>query len=94
MALKISHSVRLKLANKKPPVTKEEILQCFANNIGNILYDTRAEHITDPLTRWFIAETDQARKLKIMYIPQNPDITIKSAYDPNIEELRIYAKHG
>lgn len=92
MALKMSPHVRSKLANKTPPVTRDEILQCFANLIGNVLIDTRAQHLTDPMTRWFIAETDYGRKLKIVYIPQNGDIIVKSAYDPNPDELRIYAK--
>lgn len=94
MALVMSHHVRTKLANKNPPVTKEEILQCFTNLNGNILYDTRSQHVTDPLTRWFIAETDYGRKLKIAYIPKDGDIIIKTAYNPNQEELRIYGKLG
>jgi len=93
-SLVMSQHVRSKLANKNPPVTREEILQCFANLNGNILYDTRSQHVTDPLTRWFIAETDYGRKLKIAYIPKNGDIIIKTAYDPDQEELRIYAKLG
>jgi hypothetical protein len=92
MNLIISTAVREKLANKTPPVTEIEIIQCFANRSGSDLIDTRADHLTNPLTRWFIAETDFGRKLKVAYMPTTQGIVIKSAYDPNDEEKRIYKK--
>ncbi|MDP2431797.1 MAG: hypothetical protein Q8O33_07180, partial [Pseudomonadota bacterium] len=70
MALVISPQVRIKLANKTPPVTKDEILQCFANRTGSYALDMRADHLTNPITRWFIAETDFGRKLKVVFMPQ------------------------
>jgi hypothetical protein len=48
MALIISSKVRTKLANKKPPVTKEEIEQCFVNRTGKYLLDIREEHAENP----------------------------------------------
>lgn len=92
MKLSISAAVREKLANKTPPVTESEIVQCFANRIGNDLIDTRADNLTNPLTRWFIAETDYGRKLKVAYMPTTQGIIIKSAYDPNEVEIRIFNK--
>lgn len=92
MNLSISKAVREKLANKTPPVTESEIIQCFANRDRGDLLDVRAEHRTNPITRWFIAETDFGRKLKIAYMPTTEAIEIKSAYDPNEQEKRIYAK--
>jgi len=94
MALVMTAHVRNKLANKTPPVTRDEILQCFANLTSNVLTDTRADNLTDPISRWFISETDYGRKLKIVYIAKDGDVVIKTAYDPNPEELRIYAKYG
>ena len=94
MALVISPQIQNKLANKTPPVSRDEVMQCFANRTGQLLADTRAEHLTNPVTRWFIAETDYGRKLKVVFIPLGGDIIIKSAYDPNAEELRIYIKYG
>lgn len=94
MSLVISPQIQNKLANKTPPVSRDEVLQCFANRTGQLLADTRAEHLTNPITRWFIAETDYGRKLKIVFIPLGEDIIIKSAYVPNAEELRIYIKYG
>ena len=92
MNLIISTAVRVKLANKIPPVTENEITQCFANRTHNFLLDTRAQHLTNPITRWFIAETDFGRKLKVVFMPKKEGIEIKSAFDPIAEELRIYAK--
>ena len=91
MNLIISTAVREKIANKTPPVTESEIVQCFANRDRSYLIDVRAEHRTNPITRWFIAETDYGRKLKIAFMPMREGIVIKSAYDPNDEENQIYA---
>ncbi len=91
MTLRISQNVRTKLANKTPPVTEDEILQCFSNRTGSYVADLREEHLTNPITRWFIAETDFGRKLKVVFIPLGGDIIIKSAFDPNADELRIFA---
>jgi hypothetical protein len=92
MGLIISSSVRAKLASKTPPVAESEIIQCFANRTRQYLIDTRADNMTNPLTRWFIAETDFGRKLKIAFMPTTSGIVIKTAYDPNADELRIYNK--
>lgn len=92
MGLVISPKVREKLAQKTPPVTEDEILQCFANRSGNYLTDEREQHASDPPTRWFIAETDYGRKLKIAFIPRDGDLIIRTAYDPNPIEQRIYGQ--
>ena len=90
----ISAHVRQKLANKTPPVSEEEIVQCFANRTGVYLLDTREQHQTTPETRWFIAETDYGRKLKVAFIFDQGRIIIKTVYDPNQIEQRIYARYG
>lgn len=92
--LRISPSVLDKLAGKVPPVTQDEILQCFANREGKFLLDLREEHASDPPTRWFIAETNFGRKLKIAFIPREEIVTVRTAYSPNDTELRIYEKYG
>lgn len=48
--------------------------------------------MTNPVTRWFIAETDLGRKLKVAYMATTDGVVIKTAYDPNKEEIRIYNK--
>ncbi len=92
--LQISPSVQAKLAGKTPPVKRDEILQCFANREGKFLLDTREDHQSDPPTRWFIAETNFGRKLKIAFIARGQVVTIRTAYDPNEDELRIYSKYA
>jgi len=94
VALVISESVSAKLAAKQPPVTRQEIEQCFANREGIYLLDEREEHASDPPTRWFIAETMYGRRLKVVFIRRGNDTVIRTAYDPNAEERRIYEKYG
>ncbi len=92
MPVQISPAVRQKLADKHQ-VTAEEITQCFANRSGKSLLDNREEHRTDPPSKWFIAECDNARKLKVVYVVVGKGvIEIKTAYDPNEDEIRIYNK--
>ena len=94
MPFKVSANVLAKLASKVPPVTIEEIEQCFATRSGGYLYDTREDHASDPPTLWFVSETYYGRKLKVIFIPKEDGITIRSAYDPNKEEIRIYEKYS
>ena len=91
MAIKISPKVREKLTNKHR-VNEDEIAQCFANRTHSYVIDIRAEHRTNPITRWFISETDVGRKLKIAFIPMQEDVHIRTAYPPNAEEIAIYSK--
>jgi hypothetical protein len=93
MGIKMSDKIAEKLV-RLHSVKAEEVTQCFANREGKYLRDLRAKHETNPPTQWFIAETDYGRKLKIVFIRRDSDIEIKSAFEPNAEELRIYRKFG
>ncbi|HEV2700786.1 MAG TPA: hypothetical protein VGV09_04085 [Steroidobacteraceae bacterium] len=97
MKLQISERVLDKLKHRHG-VTIEEVQQCFENRCGGFLEDKRPENVTDPPTQWFIAETNQCRKLKVVFIQRTPRgvvrIDIRSAFEPNDEEIRIYAKYG
>jgi hypothetical protein len=93
MGLVISPRVRDKLALKHR-VSEEDIEQCFANLNGRFLLDTREEHRSDPPTRWFVAETDFGRVLKIVFVPTGNGIEIKTAYEANSVERKIYDDHG
>ena len=94
MVLLISTRIKDKLLGKTPPVREEELMQCFSNRTGKFLIDTREEHKTDPATRWFIAETNAGRQLKVVFVPAEEGIRIKSAYEPEPEALRIYNKYA
>lgn len=90
MAIRLSTSVQDKLNHKHGGVTLDEIKECFANRDGEYLYDTRPEHLTNPITRWFISETHKGRKLKICFLLIDGDTLIKTAFEPNRTEIQLY----
>ncbi len=93
MKLKVSPKIRSKLAKKEPPVSLEEIHQCFADRDRSFLEDIRDTHRTIPPTQWLIASTDMGRLLKVVFVElENGDIAIKTAFEPNDEEKYIYRK--
>lgn len=91
--LKISDAVSTKIRDKHK-VSRTEVEQCFANRTGRLLIDGRALTKTNPPTLWFIASTNKGRSLKVVYIQHGVEVTLKTAYEPNEEELRIYRRHG
>jgi uncharacterized DUF497 family protein len=92
-AIIVSTRVDEKL-DAKHTVTPEEVEQCFDNKCGVNLIDDRENHRTDPPSLWFIAETNRGRLLKIIYVYRDGNIYLKSAYEPNEDEIRIYGKEG
>lgn len=92
MILHISDEIEKKLRDRHG-VDQFDILQCFGNQTRSALIDEREEHKTDPPTQWFISETDSGRLLKIVFIQLTVlDVVIKSAYEPDPDEERIYQK--
>ena len=95
MTLLMSTKIRTKLANKIPPVSLEEIKECFATRDYTYLEDERENNRTIPPTWWFISDTFMGRKLKIVFIElDSKDIAIKTAYEPNQDEIRFYRKYA
>lgn len=93
MRLIISQAIQSKLT-KSHAVTRKEVEECFENREGRLLLDPREAHWTDPPTMWFLAETNHQRMLKIIFVQRDHDLFLKSAFDPNAEERRIYKKYG
>ncbi len=93
MALMISDKIREKLTYKHG-VTEKEIQDCFINRESGFLVDTREDHQSDPPTQWFIAETNKGRSLKIAFVQRGSDIFIRTAYEPNTQEVAIYQKYA
>jgi hypothetical protein len=89
MRLVTSQAV-LKKLTEKHRVTKAEVVQAFENRSGGLLRDTREEHLTDPPTLWFVANTDSGRTLKIAYVQRGELTFLKTAYDANDDEKQIY----
>lgn len=97
----ISDRIRNKLLLKHNINEPEsEICEAFQNREGLYLIDTREKHRTDPPTKWFISETDKGRLLKVVFVQkinketQKTEIHIKTAYEPNEDEIRIYRMCG
>lgn len=97
MKCQISERVLDKLKHRHN-VTYDEVEQCFENRVGGFLEDTREAHQSNPPTQWFIAETNQCRKLKVAFMRRVirgvVRIDVRTAYEPNPEEIRIYEKYG
>lgn len=91
--LNISEAVLRKLKDAHG-VSRNEVEQCFMNLQGRLLVDNRVLTRTNPPTLWFIACTNKGRALKVVYIQKGATIELKTAYDPNEEEARIYKRHG
>lgn len=89
-----SPTIITKLSGKKPPVTRAEVIQCFQNRSGKLLMDTREKHASNPPTLWFVALTNAGRALKIVYIHEAGKIYLRSAFEPNADELYIYKQYG
>ena len=82
---KIAEKLRL-----KHKVNKSEIAQCFGHNDNTFLIDIREEHASTPPTKWFIGETDAGRMLKVCFIEYKGLFYIRTAYEANEDELRVF----
>jgi uncharacterized DUF497 family protein len=91
--LLISSDVLTKL-REKHQVEAREVEQCFENRIGLFLEDAREDHKTDPATLWFVAQTNSNRLLKVVFIYRDGNVHIKSAFDPNAKEIKLYDEFG
>ena len=89
LKIRISADVLQKL-KEKHNVDEREVTQCFINRDGRLLEERRAEHITSPLTEWFVAETNKRRRLKVVFVQVGNDIDLKSCYDADEESIAIY----
>jgi hypothetical protein len=92
MTLRISPDVLAKIGGRG--ITRREVEQCFMNVEYGYCEDTRSEHLTNPITKWFVAETDKGRTLKIMFVQEKDGIDLKSAYEATQEVCRIYKKYA
>lgn len=75
---------------EKHNVNPIEVHEAFMNKEGPYLEDTRENHLTDPPTEWFVAQTDRGRLLKVIFVFKDGNIFLKSAYDANEPTLHTY----
>jgi hypothetical protein len=90
VTVRISEDVLAKICARN--ISLKEVEQCFYNVEFGYCEDTRAHHKTDPITKWFVAPTDKDRLLKIMFVPRENGVDIKSAYEATPNVMRIYRK--
>ena len=71
-----------------------EVEEAWFLHSGHFLEDTREEHRTRPPTLWFISETIRGRVLKLVIIPHKEFgiVALRTAYEPNDNEIDIYEK--
>ena len=87
----ISDQVEQKLRDKHG-VEFDEVVEAFINHTGHNVKDNREQHQTVPPTEWFISETDEGRRLKVVFIFRDGTFVIKTAYEPSPDEEQLYAE--
>lgn len=92
-SLIISPAILEKLQSKHS-VSRREIEQCFENRMGEYLEDENEDHQTDPPSLWFIAPTNCDRSLKVVFVFQDGNIYVKTAYEPTRKSIELYEKLG
>lgn len=91
MKFQFSADVQEKLKTKHG-VDVQEVYECFLNRHGPFFLETRPEHVTDPSSWWFVAETDKGRPLKVIFVRYPDHFAIKSAFDPENGQYEEYEK--
>lgn len=87
--LVISPAIEGKLALKHR-ISRQDVEQCFMNRTHSYLEDKRLDHLTEPPTEWFISENDRGLLIKVVFVFDHGMIYLKSAFPPNLTEMRIY----
>jgi hypothetical protein len=68
-----------------------DVEECFLNHIdGKYMEDNRTHNKTNPPTYWFISETHQCIRLKVVCIFKDGNVYLRTAYPPNEVESGIY----
>lgn len=62
----------------------------ISNIEGQLIEDTAEEHRTTPPSFWFIAQTDYGRQLKVVLVPKDGNIFLKTAFDAKISHVQLY----
>ena len=88
MGLFISAKVQQKIATRN--ITRDEIEQCFLNHHERYLIDEREDHRSDPPALWFVGATDSGRRLKVVFIDSDSEISLRTAYAPSRQEEKVY----
>lgn len=95
MAIIIAPAIAAKIGNPDHGgITENEVHECFENHDGRLCWDNRPQHL-DRQGRpspWFVAETNQRRLLKIMFVREDEDVHLKSAYPATATVHDLYER--
>ncbi len=98
MNITIPPSIEAKIAQvDHGRITPKEVNECFENHCGiRYCYDKRPEHLdrNGQPSPWFVAETNHKRRLKIMFVIDDGQIHVKSAYPATDDVFNIYKKYA
>src|SRR4051812_4188315 len=85
--------VKEKLAMRN--ISFEEVEEAAFNASPPYAIENRMGHLTDPLSRWFIAPTVEGRLLKVVFIPyvEKRIVVVKTAYEPDENEVTYYEQY-
>jgi hypothetical protein len=93
----ISPVIRDKIAREDHgAVTEREVRECFMCWDGRYCGDDREEHQTQSgcPTRWFVEDSHVGRKLKIVYVEDDENVYLKSAYPATGEVQHWFITHA
>jgi hypothetical protein len=93
----ISQKIREKIGDASHgSVTDREVRECFMVWDGRYCEDPREEHSTQSglPTRWFIGESHIGRCLKIMYVADDENVYLKTAYPATSEIQQMFAANA
>ena len=77
-------------------ITEKDVYECFENHDGRVCWDSRPQHLDRQglPSPWFVSETNKRRLLKIMFIRENEDVHLKSAYPATQQVHELYERFG
>ena len=77
-------------------VTEREVKECFMAWDGRYCEDSREEHQAQSghPTKWFVCESHIGRCIKIVYVEDDENVYLKSAYLATGEVQSLFAKHA
>lgn len=98
MNIEIHPTIEAKIAqDDHGRITPKEVFECFENHCGTqYCNEQKAEH-NDKDGKpcfWFVADTNHKRRLKIMFVIDDGEIHLKSAYPATDKVFEIYQKYA
>ena len=97
MAILISDDVLTKIAaDDHGCVSRKDVEEAFATNSAGYCYEQHQEHFLGDgrPSLWFVACTNRGVRLKIMFVLDNEDVHLKSAYPATDRVTAIFERYA